>query len=198
MAHNSFDTSPFDNIPRLNPKTFEPPAWASGPAFQWLNEGDKNKDKPEKNGESSTSPLASASGSNDYSDEKGDDDDDDGGELWEDASEGLGVDPVTETFTTVELKVSPDPIVLTSETSQSRPRAQVVGQFGIHLETPQHSSGYRSVQGSTRPPPVLSSKRGGWSDCRSRNERWRRNTRSDGRRSRGYRGGEDTGWSGGG
>jgi hypothetical protein len=118
MAHKSFDTSPFDNIPRLNPKTFEPPAWASGPAFQWLNEGDKNKDKPEKNGESSTSPLASALGSNDDSDDEGDDDDEDGGELWEDASEGLEVDPVTETFTTVELKVSPDPIVLTPETSQ--------------------------------------------------------------------------------
>lgn len=94
IASMTDDTEPLDSLPRFDARDFEPPAWASGPQFQWGR----------KDGESSNAASqASGNGAVHVQQEE---------EEWEDASEGrTDVDPDLATFTTEDLKVTLSPSV---------------------------------------------------------------------------------------
>jgi hypothetical protein len=96
------DEAVFDNLPKYDPTKFQPPAWASGPAFDFTR----------KNGESSKS----ATHSNDSIHSLDGDDSDEGEEVWEDAQDELvqqelegGVEdsPDGLVFTVAALQVTP-------------------------------------------------------------------------------------------
>jgi hypothetical protein len=71
------DEAVFDNLPKYDPTKFQPPAWASGPAFDFTR----------KNGESSKS--ATPTHSNNSAHSLDGDDSDEEEEVWEDAQDEL-------------------------------------------------------------------------------------------------------------
>jgi len=94
------DEAVFDNLPKYDPTKFQPPAWASGPAFDFTR----------KNGESSKSatPTHSNTSANTLDGEDSEE------EVWEDAQDELvqqelegGVEdsPDGLVFTVAELQV---------------------------------------------------------------------------------------------
>lgn len=73
------DEAVFDNLPKYDPTKFQPPAWASGPAFDFTR----------KNGESSKSATTPSSHSNTSGHSLDGDDSDEEEEVWEDAQDEL-------------------------------------------------------------------------------------------------------------
>ena len=71
------DEAVFDNLPKYDPTRFQPPAWASGPAFDFTR----------KNGESSKS--ATPTHSNNSAHSLDGDCSDEEEEVWEDAQDEL-------------------------------------------------------------------------------------------------------------
>lgn len=105
----SDDNSVFDSLPKFDPSTFQPPAWASGPAFDFTRKsGESSKSGSQKFG---TSPPLDRRASMSSDRDKGNDDSEDEGEeeVWEDALDDLegAVEETDEglRFTTQELKV---------------------------------------------------------------------------------------------
>jgi len=94
------DEAVFDNLPKYDPTKFQPPAWASGPAFDFTR----------KNGESSKSVTSTLSNNSAHSLDGEDSEE----EVWEDAQDELvqqelegGVEdsPDGLVFTVAELQV---------------------------------------------------------------------------------------------
>jgi hypothetical protein len=96
------DEAVFDNLPKYDPSKFQPPAWATGPQFDYTR----------KNGESSKSAHTPSNDSGNRSNNSTHDLDDPESdeEVWEDAQDDLeaGVEetPGGLAFTVPELKVS--------------------------------------------------------------------------------------------
>jgi len=89
------DEAVFDNLPKYDPTKFQPPAWASGPAFDFTR----------KNGESSKSATQSNDSAHTL-DNDGDDSDEE--EVWEDAQDELVQQELEE-----GVEDSPDGLVFT-------------------------------------------------------------------------------------
>jgi len=98
------DEAVFDNLPKYDPTKFQPPAWASGPAFDFTR----------KNGETSKSATRTHSHDSAHSLDGNGDDSDEEEEIWEDAQDELvqqelegGVEdsPDGLVFTVAELQV---------------------------------------------------------------------------------------------
>lgn len=108
----STDSSVFDSMPKFDSSTFQPPAWASGPAFDFLRKnGESSKSGLQSTGTPSDAQQRRDSRSSNRSSHSADLDEED--EVWEDARDDLG-DAVEETeeglrFTTQEMKVSSAP-----------------------------------------------------------------------------------------
>jgi hypothetical protein len=73
------DEAVFDNLPKYDPTKFQPPAWASGPAFDFTR----------KNGESSKSATPTHSNNSAHSLDGDGDELDEEEEVWEDAQDEL-------------------------------------------------------------------------------------------------------------
>jgi len=95
------DEAVFDNLPKYDPTKFQPPAWASGPAFDFTR----------KNGESSKSATQSNDSAHTLDDD--DDDSDEEEEVWEDAQDELVQQELEE-----GVEDSPDGLVFTVATLQ--------------------------------------------------------------------------------
>lgn len=113
----SSDSAVFDDLPQFDPSNFKPPAWATGPAFNFApKNGESSKsgqnglnghdlrDTPRHRDTHSSQTSGNAEGDKDDDDDEGEDE-----EIWEDAQDSLE-DTIEETpdglaFTVPELKV---------------------------------------------------------------------------------------------
>jgi len=97
------DQAVFDDLPKYDPTNFQPPAWATGPAFDFTR----------KNGESSKSAQSTSTteknqdpSATDLDESESDEEE----EVWEDAQDelesGVEVTPVGLMFTVAELQAS--------------------------------------------------------------------------------------------
>lgn len=108
------DPSVFDSLPKFDASSFQPPAWANGPAFDFTKKNGESSKSGQRSPESRPSqPKWSSAFDNDAggAGDIGSDEEDEDEEVWEDAKDSMD-ETVEDTpeglvFTTKELKVSP-------------------------------------------------------------------------------------------
>jgi hypothetical protein len=114
----SNDSTVFDNLPKFDASKFQPPAWASGPAFNFAQKnGESSKSQEARRSDATIddkahTPALNPSGGSHHLRDDGDEDgteDEDEEEVWEDAQDELeaGIEETPDglAFTVPELQV---------------------------------------------------------------------------------------------